>query len=412
MRRVVITGMGAVSPLGCDLKVIWERMCAGQGGIRLIQQFDTTAFDSKIGAEVVDFVPDNFVDRKEQRRMDQFCLFGLAAAKLAWADSGLDLGKEDPTRCGCIAGSGIGGLKTLEVQHKILLEKGPSRNSPFMIPQMIVNMLPGLVAIQHGLKGPNYGAISACATAAHSIGEALHCIRRGDAEVMVSGGSEASICTLAVAGFNAMRALSTRNDSPATASRPFDRDRDGFVMGEGGAIVVLEELEHALKRGARIYCEVAGFGMTCDANHMTAPVESGEGATRAMQMAMRSGNLTPDDIDYINAHGTSTKLNDAIETRAVKGALGEDRARKIMMSSTKSMTGHLLGAAAGIETIACAMALHTGVVPPTINYTTPDPDCDLDYVPNTARQASIRACLNNSLGFGGHNACISMRKYA
>jgi 3-oxoacyl-[acyl-carrier-protein] synthase II len=301
---------------------------------------------------------------------------------------------------------------TLEVQHSTLLNRGPDRCSPFMIPQMISNIAAGLIAIEHGMKGPNYSVTSACASAAHSIGDGLRIIQRGDSDVIVAGGAEATVCALGIAGFCAMRALSTRNDAPEKASRPFDKDRDGFVMGEGAGIVILEDLEHARKRGARIYCELSGYGATCDANHITAPAEGGEGAARAMAIAMKDGGVTPDDVDYVNAHGTSTELNDKNETAAIKTAFGLERAKKIMVSSTKSMTGHLLGAAGGIETVACALALKNGIAPPTINYTTPDPDCDLDYVPNTARPAKLRAALNNSLGFGGHNCSLLLKAFA
>jgi len=406
MRRVAVTGIGVVSPLGSDLGVFWDRLTSGHSGIRLIEKFDTSAFATKIGGEVVDFDADSFVSKKEQRRMDEFTVFAMGAAKMAVADAGLGEGAFDPVRTGVIVGSGIGGLQTLEQQHTILKERGPERCSPFMIPQMISNIAAGLIAIEFGFRGPNYAVVSACATAAHSMGDALKTIQRGDADVIIAGGAEASICGLGVGGFNAMRALSTRNDEPMKASRPFDMDRDGFVMADGAAILVLEEMGAAKKRGASIYCEIAGFGMTCDAYHITAPAESGEGAERAMTLAIQDAGLTPDDIDYINAHGTSTQLNDKTETKAIKAALGEERARQVMISSSKSMTGHLLGAAAGIESVACALALKNGVVPPTINYETPDPECDLDYVPNTAREAKIRACLNNSLGFGGHNACL------
>lgn len=407
--KAVITGMGVVSPLGCDLNVFWKRLCDGVSGIRAISLFDASAMDSRIAGEVAGFDVDKFISKKEQRRMDPFCYFALAAAKMAVEDSGLNFDAEDSYRCGTIVGSGIGGLQTLETQHKILLERGPSRCSPFMIPQMIINMASGLIAIAHHLKGPNFSVVTACATSTHCIGEALRILQRGEADVIIAGGAEATVCALGIAGFCAMHALSTRNDAPAKACRPFDANRDGFVMGEGAAIVVLETLEHASKRGAKIYAEVAGYGATCDANHITAPVEGGEGAARAMTLAMREGGLTPDDVDYVNAHGTSTKLNDMTETAAIKGALGNDRAHKIMVGSSKSMTGHMLGAAGAIETIVCALTMKHGVVTPTINYETPDPLCDLDYVPNTARTAKVRACLNNSLGFGGHNATLLLK---
>jgi 3-oxoacyl-[acyl-carrier-protein] synthase II len=340
--------------------------------------------------------------------MDPFCHFAVAAAKMAVQDSGLQMSSEDPHRVGCMVGSGVGGLITMEDQHTVLMQKGPDRSSPFMIPQMIVNMASGLIAIEHGMKGPNFCVVSACASGAHSIGEAARKIQYGEADVMLAGGTEAVICPLGIAGFSAMRAMSTRNDDPTKASRPFDKDRDGFVMGEGAGIVLIEEYEHAVKRGAKIYCEVGGYGSTCDANHITAPAPGGEGAARAMSNAIRDAGMTPDMIDYVNAHGTSTPLNDKNETAAIKAALGE-HSRKVMVSSTKSMTGHLLGAAGGIETVVCALAIKHGVVPPTMNYTTPDPDCDLDYVPNVAREAKVRACLNNSLGFGGHNCSLLLK---
>ena len=408
-RRVVVTGMGVVSPLGCTLETFWSRLTAGQSGIRPITRFDASQYASKIAGEVVDFQIDEFIPKKEQRHMDPFCHYGVAASKLAVLDSGLDLAKIDPTRAGVLIGSGIGGLQVLLQQSQVLMNRGPSRFSPFMIPQMITNILAGMVAIEHNFQGPNFSVVSACATATHSIGEALRILREDDADIILAGGAEASICELGVGGFCAMRALSTRNDAPQQASRPFDKDRDGFVIGEGAGVLVLEEYEHARKRGARMYCELAGYGRTCDAFHITAPDERGRGASRGMQQAVRDAGLTPDGIDYINAHGTSTALNDKCETLAIKAALGESDARRVMISSSKSMTGHLLGAAGGVESVVCALALQKGVVPPTINYTTPDPDCDLDYVPNTARTAKIRACLNNSLGFGGHNATLCFK---
>jgi 3-oxoacyl-[acyl-carrier-protein] synthase II len=354
---------------------------------------------------------DSFISKKDQKRMDAFSHYAVAAAKGAASDAGLDFSKEDPTRIGVIVGSGIGGLLTIQEQLRVFLTKGPDRCSPFMIPQMISNMASGLIGIEFGVKGPNYSVVSACASAAHSIGDAMILIQRGSADVMIAGGSEASVCGVGVAGFCALRALcTTRNDDPTRASRPFDANRSGFVMAEGAGIVVLEEWERAKKRGARIYCELAGYGITGDAFHMTAPPEGGEGAARAMAMAMDDARVGPDQIDYINAHGTSTELNDRAETAAIKTAFGPDRAKKIMVSSSKSMTGHLLGAAAGIETIVCALALQRGIAPPTINYDTPDPACDLDYVPNVARESPIRACLNNSFGFGGHNAVLLMKK--
>jgi len=410
MKRAVITGIGVVSPVGSQLSVFWENIREGRSGIRAIQKFDASEVDSRIAGEVQGLDVDAFMPKKEQRRADEFCHFAIAASQMAVDDSGLDLASADPDRIGVIIGSGVGGLQTLEIQHSILRDKGASRCSPFMIPQMIVNMASGLVAIRFGLRGPNYSVVSACASAAHAMGDALRMIQRGETDAMVVGGAEACVCELAVAGFSAMRALSTRNDDPEGASRPFDAGRDGFVIADGAGIFVLEEFEHARKRGANIYCELAGFGATCDANHITAPVESGIGASRAMQLAMADAGVNPEGVDYVNAHGTSTELNDKVETRAIKAALGEERARKVMISSSKSMTGHLLGAAAGVESAVCAMTLKDGVVPPTINQENSDPACDLDYVPNTARQVAIGVCLNNSLGFGGHNACLAFKR--
>ncbi len=408
-KRIVVTGLGVVSPVGCTLDSFWAAILAGQNGIGPITYFDTAAFDTKFAGQVKDFNLETFVPKKEARRMDPFCHYGVAAAKMAVDDSGLDMSKEDATRVGVVAASGVGGLQILQAQMDILRSRGPGRFSPFIIPQMIVNILPGLISINHGMKGPNFAVVTACASGTHCLGEALNLIRRGAADVMVAGGAEGAICELGVGGFNAMRALSTRNDSPQTASRPFDKDRDGFVMGEGAGMLVIEEYEHAKARGARIYCELAGFGCTGDAYHITAPDASASGPSRGMQLAMEDAGLNPSDIDYINAHGTSTELNDAGETKAIKIALGEERARQIAVSSTKSMTGHLLGAAGGVESVVCALAMRDSVLPPTINYTTPDPACDLDYVPNVARPGKIRACLNNSLGFGGHNATLCFK---
>jgi len=403
--------MGAISPLGCQLGAIWQRLTAGTSGISLIDRFDTADYGVKIAGQVLEFDVNAFIPPKEQRRIDRYSWYALAAAKLAVQDSGIDFAREDPMRGGCVVSAGIGGLETLGEQVKTLMEKGPRRVSPFTIPAMIPNISAGLIAIEHRLQGPNFAPVTACASGLHSIGLAARAIRHGESDFMIAGGAEACIAPLAVAGFTAMHALSTRNETPATASRPFDRGRDGFVMAEGAGLVVLESLDHARARGARIYAEVAGFGMTADAFHMTAPRDDGDGARRAMLLAMADAGLAPADIDYINAHGTSTPLNDRIETLAIKGALGADEARRVMVSSTKSMTGHLLGAAGGFETIVCTLAIQNGAVPPTINYCEPDPDCDLDYVPNTARAATLRACLNNSLGFGGHNACLALKAW-
>ncbi|HOE37270.1 MAG TPA: beta-ketoacyl-ACP synthase II [Kiritimatiellia bacterium] len=408
-RRVVVTGLGVVSPVGSTVDSFWAAILAGQSGIGPITYFDASAFDTKFAGQVKGLNLDDFIPKKEQRRMDPFCHYGVSAAKMAMADSGLDMAKEDPTRIGVIAASGVGGLQILQAQMDILRSRGPGRFSPFMIPQMITNILPGLISINHGLKGPNFAVVTACASGTHCIGEALNLIRCGAADAFVAGGAEGAICELGVGGFNAMRALSTRNDSPTTASRPFDKDRDGFVMGEGAGMLVIEEYEHAKARGARIYCELAGFGCTGDAFHITAPDESASGPSRGMMLAMQDAGVTAAEIDYINAHGTSTELNDAGETKAIKIALGEADARRTAISSTKSMTGHLLGAAGGVESVACCLAIRDSVLPPTINYTTPDPACDLDYVPNEARPGKIRACLNNSLGFGGHNATLCFK---
>ena len=396
--------------MGSELGEFWGRIKSGQSGIRPITKFDVSDYASRIGGEVAGFDVDAFIPKKEQRRMDTYSHYALASASMAIRNSGLDQASMDPERAGSLVGSGIGGLKTLQKQHTVLLERGPNRCSPFMIPQMISNMATGLIAIQHNLQGPNYAVTSACATGAHSIGEAARFIRHGDADVMLAGGAESCIWELGVGGFCAMKALSTSNEVPEKASRPFDLNRDGFVIAEGAGIVVLEELESAVARGADLYCEVAGFGMTCDAYHMTAPADNGKGAARAMSIAMAKAGVAPEDVDYINAHGTSTQLNDKIETRAIKMAFGEEAARKVMISSSKSMTGHALGAAGGLETAVCAMAIRDGVVPPTINYETPDPECDLDYIPNTAREKPVSVCLNNSLGFGGHNACLCFKK--
>jgi 3-oxoacyl-[acyl-carrier-protein] synthase II len=409
-QRVVITGMGVVSPLGCTLDSVWERMTTGQSGIGPITRFDSTDYAVHFAGEVQEFDIDRYVPKKEQRRTDPFENFGLAAAKMAMEDSGLELDKENRERIGVLVGSGIGGLDILQATSIVIKDRGPRRVSPFCIPQLITNILAGRIAIEYGLQGPNFCITSACATATHSIGEALRMMQHGEADVLLAGGSEGPVTPLGIGGFCAMRALSTRNDDPQTASRPFDKDRDGFVCSEGAGVVVMETLEHAQARGANIYCEVAGYGRTCDAHHITAPDEQGRGAARGMALAIRDAGLNPEDIDYINAHGTSTPLNDKCETMAIKAALGEDNARRTAVSSTKSMTGHLLGAAGGIETVACALAITRGVVPPTINYITPDPELDLDYTPNQARELKVDACLNNSLGFGGHNATLCFKR--
>lgn len=410
-RRVVITGLGAVSPLGNKIDELWKNLIAGQCGIRTISLFDASAFDCQIAAEVHSFDPTPaFPSPKEVRRTDRYTHFAVAAADEAIRDSGLDLDKENLDEIGAFIGSGIGGLYTTAEQHKILLQKGPGRMSPFMIPMLILNMASGTISIYWKLKGPNLATCSACATATHAIGEAWRTIKMGDAQVMLAGGSEATITPLGIGGFCALRAMSTRNSEPQRSSRPFDAGRDGFVMGEGAGIIVLEELEHAKARGARIYCELAGYGNTADASHVTAPAPEGEGAARCMRMALRSAGLNPEDISYINAHGTSTPQGDICETQAIKTVFNS-HAAKLTVSSTKGATGHMLGAAGAVEMAICVKALETGLVPPTINYENPDPQCDLDYVPNTAREMRINAFINNSFGFGGHNATVIGRRF-
>ena len=410
-RRVVITGLGVVTPLGHQLDVFWNNLIAGQCGIDRITAFDATPFDTQIAGEVKNFDPTPaFPTPKEIRRTDRYSQFGVYAGWQALLDSGLELDKENRDEIGVILGSGIGGLQTTIEQHKILLERGPGRLSPFMIPMLISNMASGLFSMYHNLRGPNFATCSACSTANHAIGEAWRTIKMGDAKVMFAGGAEAAVVSVGIGGFCAMRAMSTRNDDPKRSSRPFDKDRDGFVMGEGAGVVVLEELEHAKKRGARIYCEIAGYGNTADAHHITSPPPGGEGAVRCMRMALRTGGLNPEDISYVNAHGTSTPQGDVCETQAIKTVFG-DHARKLAVSSTKGATGHMLGAAGAVEMTACALAIKNGIVPPTINLQTPDPECDLDYVPNTARKMTVNAIVNNSFGFGGHNATIAAKKF-
>ncbi|MBI2949951.1 MAG: beta-ketoacyl-ACP synthase II [Verrucomicrobia bacterium] len=410
--RVVVTGLGVVSSLGHDLDTFWKNILAGHCGIDKITLFDASAYDCQIAAEVRNFDPTPaFPSPKDVRRADRFTQFGVYAGHRALLDSGLDLDKVNRDEAGVFIGSGIGGLNTVEEQHKILLAKGPGRVSPFMIPMLILNMASGLFSMFHKLRGPNLATCSACATSNHAIGEAWRTIKMGDAAIMFAGGSEATIVPLGIGGFCAMKAMSTRNHEPKRASRPFDRDRDGFIMGEGSGVVVLEELEHAKARGARIYCELIGYGNTADANHMTAPAPLGEGAARCMKMALRSACLAPTDISYINAHGTSTPQGDLCETQAIKTVFGE-HARKLAVSSTKGATGHMLGAAGAVEMAICTKAIHENIVPPTINLDNPDPECDLDYVPNTAREMTVHAALNNSFGFGGHNACVVARKFA
>ncbi|HWX16636.1 MAG TPA: beta-ketoacyl-ACP synthase II [Chthoniobacterales bacterium] len=405
-RRVVITGLGAITPVGNNVETFWSNLKKGVSGIRKIEAFDTTGYDCQIGGEVRGFDPKPFFGNpKDIRRTDRFAQLALAAAKMALENSGIDLEKLNRDRFGVIVSSGIGGLKTLEDQYTVLVTKGPSRNSPFTIPMLISNMASGLISMEYGLHGPNLCIVTACATSNNAIGESWRMIKFGDADVFLAGGSEASIVAIGLAGFSAMRALSTRNDEPERASRPFDRDRDGFVMSEGAGVLVVEELEHAKARGAKIYCELTGYGLTADAYHMTAPPPNGEGAARAMQLALDHARISPNQVDYINAHATSTDIGDICETRAIKKVFG-DHAHKVSISSTKSMTGHLLGGAGGVEMAACALAIRDSVIPPTINLENPSEECDLDYTPNVAREKKVRVVLNNSFGFGGHNATL------
>lgn len=407
-RRIVVTGLGLVTPLGTGVEKTWAALCAGQSGIGRITKFDPAAYDAQIAGEVRDFDPGQFIEKKEIKKMDTFIHYAVGAAQLAVDDAGLKVAPEEATRVGVYIGSGIGGLGAIEHYHDVLREKGPGRVSPFFIPMTIINLASGQVAIRIGAKGPNSCAVTACATGNHCIGDAFRLIQYGDADVMVAGGAEAAITPLGVAGFASAKALSFRNTEPAKASRPFDKDRDGFVLGEGAGVVVLEELEHARRRGVRIYAEVIGYGMNSDAYHITAPPEEGEGAVRCMELALKDAGIAKDQIGYINAHGTST-MADAIETRAIKQVFGQ-QAYNIPVSSTKSMTGHLLGAAGGIEAVFSILALHHGLLPPTINLDSPDPACDLDYVPNKARAVPIKAALSNSFGFGGVNACLIFRR--
>lgn len=408
-RRVVVTGIGAVTPLGLTAKESWENALKGVSGIGELTRVDKELFSAKVAAEINGFQPENFIDRKEVRRMDRFTQFALAASFMAVEDAGLKITDENRERVGVWIGSGIGGMETYEQQFETFMEKGSRRVSPFFVPMMIPDMAAGQVSIALGAKGVNSCTVTACATGTNSIGDAFKVIQRGDADVMITGGTEAPLTKMAFAGFGAAKALST-NPDPKTASRPFDKNRDGFVMGEGAGIIVIEELQHALKRGATIYAELAGYGATGDAFHITQPAPGGEGGARAMKMAIEDAGLTPEDIDYINAHGTSTEYNDKFETLAIKSVFG-DHAYNLTVSSTKSMTGHLLGAAGGVEAIFTVLAVKENIIPPTINYETPDPDCDLDYSPNAAKQKTVRAAMSNSLGFGGHNATLVFKKY-
>jgi 3-oxoacyl-[acyl-carrier-protein] synthase II len=410
-QRVVVTGMGAITPIGSDLDTLWNNLISGKSGVSKVTAFDASELPTQIAAEVKDFNPEDYIDKRDARRMDRFVHFGLAAALKALQDAGLTVGTNaDPERVGVIVGSGIGGLGTWEDQHTTLLEKGPKRVSPFFIPMMIANMASGHISMLTGAKGPNTTVVTACATGSHSIGDSFRIIERGDADVMICGGAEAAIRLVGMSGFCALRAMSTRNDEPERASRPFDKDRDGFVMGEGAGVLVLESLEHALRRGARIYAELVGYGMSADAYHMTDPAPGGEGAARCMRAAIKDAGLRLEEVDYINAHGTSTPVGDKSEIAAIKSVFGE-HAKRLAVSSTKSMTGHLLGAAGGVEAIITALTIKHGMIPPTINVDNQDPECDLDVVPNVARHAEVRTAMSNSFGFGGHNATLIFKKY-
>lgn len=409
MRRVVVTGVGVVSPLGTGNQKNWDALIAGRSGIGRITRFDVSDFPVQIAGEVSDFNPEDFIEKKEIKKMDLFIQYALAAAQFAMEDSGLAVTEENSERVGVLVGAGLGGLPTIERYHLALQEGGYRKISPFFIPMLIINLAPGHISIKYGAKGPNISSVSACATGTHSIGDAYHIIRRGDADAMIAGGTESTVTPLAIGGFAVMRALSTRNDDPLAASRPFEKNRDGFVLAEGAGIVVLEEYEAAKKRGAKIYAEIVGYGMTGDAYHLTQPAPEGEGAARCMQMALKNAGIGPEKVDYINAHGTSTPFNDLNETLAIKSVFG-DHARKLMVSSTKSMTGHLLGAAGGIEAVYTAMSMDKGIATPTINYLEPDPECDLDYVANDPRDCRIEYALSNSFGFGGTNATLLFRK--
>lgn len=409
-KRVVITGLGAVTPIGNNLTDYWNGLLEGRNGVGTVTLFDATNHACQIAAEVKEFDPHQYLDRKDAKRMDRFAQFGVCASLQAIADAKLEINELNADRVGVLIGTGVGGLRTMEIQNENLITKGPRKVSPFTIPMMISNMASGLTAIHTGAKGPNSCTVTACAAGSHAIGDAFRLIQGGYAEAMLCGGAEAAVTPLSYAGFCSAKAVSTRNDDPSHASRPFDRDRDGFVMGEGSGILLLEELEHARDRGANIYAEIVGYGMTCDAYHMTSPVPGGQGATKAMELALADGGLTPEEVDYINAHGTSTQANDSTETQAIKKALGA-AAQQVLISSTKSMTGHLLGGSGGIEAVAVAMAIANDRVPPTINLANPDPECDLDYIPNTSREHQVNVALSNSFGFGGHNVTLAFKKY-
>lgn len=413
-RRVVVTGIGAISSVGNSVDAMWESLLAGKSGIGPVTKFDAADYRTRIAGEIKDLNVSNYMTEKEARRLDDFCIYAIAAGDEAMKDAGLGLDLRDgsvadPNRVGVCVGSGIGGMRTMEEQCMKLLQQGPSKVSPFLIPMMIIDMASGSLSMRYGAKGPNHAVVSACSTASHSIGESYWMVKRGDADLMITGGAEASVSRLGFAGFCSMKALSQRNDDPTRASRPFDKDRDGFVMSEGAGILILEEYEHAKARGAKIYAEIVGYGATGDAYHITSPAPGGEGGARALTMALKNAGLNPEDVDYINAHGTSTSLNDKFETAAIKTAFG-DHAYKLAMSSTKGCMGHSLGAAGGLETIVCLKTIQTGIIPPTINYTTPDPECDLDCTPNTPRERTVKVALNTNLGFGGHNGVIIVKK--
>jgi 3-oxoacyl-[acyl-carrier-protein] synthase II len=410
-KRVVITGMGIVSPLGIGLEKNWGALCEGRSGVGPITRFDTSEYPAKIAGEVKGFNPEDYVeDKKEIKKMDMFIHYALAAGTMALQDAQLIIDESNADRVGVMVGSGMGGLSSIEKYHKVLLAEGPKKITPFFIPMLIVNLAPGQISIYFGARGPNSSVVTACATGNHSIGEAFKIILRGDADAMIAGGAEAVITPLAIAGFSSMRALSTRNSEPERASRPFEKDRDGFVMAEGAGVLLLEDLQHALKRGAKIYAEIIGYGCNADAYHISAPSPNGIGAARCMEIALRDAGISYDEVDYINAHGTSTPLNDLSETMAMKTVF-KDHAKKVAVSSTKSMTGHLLGAAGGVEAIYSILTIQHGVIPPTINYETPDPDCDLDYVPNTARESKVKIVMSNSFGFGGTNATLIFKEF-
>jgi len=409
-RRVVVTGLGIISPLGIGIKENWQALCEGRSGIGPITRFDTTEYETKIAGEVKNFDPTSFLDRKEARKMDPFIHYALASGIMAMEDSHLKIDQSNAERVGVLVGAGLGGLTTIEKYHSILLKDGPKKISPFFIPMLIVNLAPGQISIFFGAKGPNSSVVTACATGNHSIGEAYKIIQRGDADAMIAGGAESTITPLAIGGFNAMKALSTRNEEPQKASRPFEKDRDGFVIAEGAGILILEELSHAVKRNATIHAEIIGYGCNADAYHIAAPSPNGEGAARCMEIALKAAGIPYSEVDYINAHGTSTPLNDLSETMAMKTVFKE-QVKKLMVSSTKSMTGHLLGASGGVEAVFTILTIKEGIVPPTINYEVPDPECDLDYVPNVARKAKVRVAMSNSFGFGGTNAALVFKEF-